>query len=511
MQLKILGLSASLRNARRGGGNRQLVGDLLGLKTKDELFAYLKQQASIHLTQFVEAGRSQKLPFDELYKNLKKLKGYRGLSNSEIVLAAALWSASQLGAAIDHQSLSEYFPEHGRGQNLDRLKDLVLGADGLLLSGPVYFGDRGSLAQSFTDWVRQDPELVAGLRGKVYGGLAVGAKRNGGQETTLIYQLMDMINIGLLGVGNDSETTSQYGGTGWAGDIGTMPKDEYGLDTSMGTGRRVTRVAAMLQMAAGQTLAGRPRVAFWILQDQGDTALGFVRSLIDSGRFAVVPHVFALADKKIVRCLACDVCPTNVDVDSVYRCIIKSKSDALPALHEELIDVDAIIPVTYCPASRAGLQSQYQEFIERTRYLRRGDYVFSDILCAPLVLEDLGTTDNMQIRMMTSMIRHHTIILKPMTAYWQQGTLLNEAQVHAELDEFVAQARRTTAGRLVTYASRVEHLKYNPVGYVLSAMKDAEDEKMKRRREMIETRMDQARRAVARRLVPPETPRRASA
>src|SRR5438270_5374743 len=121
MQLRIVGLSASLRNARRGGGNRQLVGDLVNLKTKDELFAYLKEQASIHLGQFVEAGRSQQLPFDELYKNLKKLKGDRGLSNSEVVLAAALWSAAQLGAAVEHQSLCEYFPEHGRGHNLDRL------------------------------------------------------------------------------------------------------------------------------------------------------------------------------------------------------------------------------------------------------------------------------------------------------------------------------------------------------------------------------------------------------
>ena len=110
----------------------------------------------------------------------------------------------------------------------------------------------------------------------------------------------------------------------------------------------------------------------------------------------------------------------------------------------------------------------------------------------------------MQIRMMTSMIRHHTIILKPMTAYLQKGTLLNEAQIHHELDEFVAQARRITAGRLLTYASRVEHLKYNPVGYVLSAMKDAEDEKMKRRREMIEARMDRARQAVELRVLPPE-------
>jgi multimeric flavodoxin WrbA len=284
-KLKIVGLSASLRNARRGGGNHQLVEDLQRLATKEELVAYLKQQASIHLGQFVEAGRKQQLPFDELYKNLKKLKGDRGLSNSEIALAAALWSAFKLGAEIEHLSLSEFFPEQGKTKNLDSLKETVVAADGLLLSSPVYFGDRGSLAQSFTDWIRQDPELRAGLSGKVYGGLAVGAKRNGGQETTLIYQLMDMIHAGFLGVGNDSETTSQYGGTGWAGDIGTMPNDAYGLDTSMGTGRHVTRVAAMLQMAAGQTLADRPKVAFWILQDKDHKAQRFVEGLVGSGKF----------------------------------------------------------------------------------------------------------------------------------------------------------------------------------------------------------------------------------
>ena len=67
-----------------------------------------------------------------------------------------------------------------------------------------------------------------------------------------------------------------------------------------------------------------------------------------------------------------------------------SNRRATPSRHctSDLIDVDAVIPVTYCTTDRAGLQSQYQEFIERTRYLRRGDYVFSDILSAPLVLEN---------------------------------------------------------------------------------------------------------------------------
>src|SRR5947209_6745366 len=109
MELKIVGLSASLRNARRGGGNKALVTELAALPTKEALFAYLKDQASIHLANFVEAGRRQKLAFDVLYKNLKKLKGDRGLSNSEIALAAALWSAQQLGSTVEHIALSEHF------------------------------------------------------------------------------------------------------------------------------------------------------------------------------------------------------------------------------------------------------------------------------------------------------------------------------------------------------------------------------------------------------------------
>ena len=43
-----------------------------------------------------------------------------------------------------------------------------------------------------------------------------GAKRNGGQETALIYQLVDFINLGMLGAGNDSQRLS---GTIVAGDV----------------------------------------------------------------------------------------------------------------------------------------------------------------------------------------------------------------------------------------------------------------------------------------------------
>ncbi len=90
----------------------------------------------------------------------------------------------------------------------------------IIVSSPVYFGDRGSLVQSLFEFIESDPLLRQDMAGKIYGGLAVGAKRNGGQETTLIYQMLDMLDMGLLAVGNGHETTAQYGGTAKAGDVG---------------------------------------------------------------------------------------------------------------------------------------------------------------------------------------------------------------------------------------------------------------------------------------------------
>ena len=73
------------------------------------------------------------------------------------------------------------------------LKAALRRADGILLSTPVYFGDRSSLSQRFIETIRSDAALCRDLAGRIYAGLAVGAKRNGGQETTLIYQMMDMV------------------------------------------------------------------------------------------------------------------------------------------------------------------------------------------------------------------------------------------------------------------------------------------------------------------------------
>src|SRR5262249_20719824 len=157
------------------------------------------------------------------------------LSNSEAALVAGLWGAFRTGAKIAHCGLGAYFPMTGEADSLDELRQKVLSADSLLVSGPVYFGDRGSVGQEFMEFLYSDPACARYIRNRLYGGIAVGAKRNGGQETTLIYQTIDATNMNMLAVGNDTETTSQYGGTAVAGDVGTLQTDGYGIKTSIGT------------------------------------------------------------------------------------------------------------------------------------------------------------------------------------------------------------------------------------------------------------------------------------
>lgn len=482
----ILGIAASLRNARCGAGNRALVDDLRTIETKEGLNAYLSRQSQVIIEQFLDAGRREGKDFVEIYRNLRKEGRDAGLSNTETALAAALWAAHREGADIDHLSLSEHFTADGRQRNTDVLRAKLLAADGLLISGPVYFGDRGSLAESLLAFIRSDTELREALRGRVYGGIAVGAKRNGGQETTLIYQMLDMVNLGLLTVGNDSETTAQYGGTGHAGDVGTMWKDTYGLETSMGTGRHMAR-ALKYFVAAGRGVDA-PKTLFLLLDD-AHVAASLVDRLVTRFGRSLLPTVIDVTGLNVQRCIACDICPTRVGFDEEYRCAITALADGMPDLHASLLHHDLIIPVATSlrqPAAR----STYQTFIERTRYIRRSDYIWSDVMVAPLVLEEPGDYRSLPIRMMTSFIRHHTVMAKPMIAYLQEGQVTNSESVEEDFSRTLELAARLAAGRLTLAREAAPTRRYNPVGYVLSAAKEGEDQRLDRRHDPARARRD---------------------
>ena len=478
---KVVALSASLRSARRGKGVTGLLDQLRRIPNEEAFFEYVTSEAQIHYQQFIDAGREKGLAFDAIYQNLNRLAGSKGLSNSEIGVAAALWTAHQTGCDIDYIPLADHFgPRETR--HLEALENRLRDADGFILGTPVYFGDRGSLAASFMELLRSSPQLRAHVTGKPVSGVAVGAKRNGGQETTLIYQLAEFASFGMLAVGNNSETTSQYGGTIVAGDIGEGAKDRYGLKTAMGVGRRVARIAIEQSIAMKYEFKSRLRVTFWILQDANKFALNQVRKLLNDSKLSIDAKIILLDEADVQRCIACDICPTHVGLDEEYRCIIRRQSDAVGKYHKELLDPDLIVPVAYSPRDRNDLHSNYQRFMERTRYLRRGDYLFTDLAVLPLVFEELGVGENMMLRILTSMIRHHTVLLQPAMAFMFEGKILNGPEVYQLWQQALVSAQRLAVGRLSGSAEQVKALSYNPVGYILSAAQDRELSVVERRK-----------------------------
>lgn len=491
----ILGVSASLRNARFGRGSESLVTEIQQLGDKVALQAYLQSQSKIITEQFFDAGRSEGLPFDELYKRFKSSSGDRGLSNSECAVVAALFGAMQSGCEIDHVSLSKHFLPSGENKDLDALREKILQADGIIVGGPVYFGDRGSLAQSFIEFLGADDELVEHLQGRVYGGVAVGAKRNGGQETNLIYQLIDLTNLGMLGVGNDSETTSQYGGTAVAGDVGSCHTDDYGIDTCIGTGRRVASVAASLRRSADADRSDRVRIDIWVLQDSPEktfeTHFSDLQSLLSpETRAAAEIRVRNVSQAYVRRCIACDICPTDIGPAHEYRCIITAKRDLFVNEHSDLIDTDAVLLAAYSPKDRRNINSQYQRFIERTRYWRRDDYLLGDLAMAPFVISEVGANQNLHLRMMTSAVRHHTVLHRPIIGFEQDGAIINRADMAEALESFVRQSARLTTSRLASAESADERV-YNPMGYVISHEKVTADQQGERWTELLQVRSDE--------------------
>lgn len=502
--IRLLGVSCSLRNARFGAGSERLVDEIQKFQERSQLIDFLRVQGKILVEEVFDVGRKKGLSFEEIYRTLQSSKGDRGLSNSEAALVAGLWGAHQVGADITHCGLSKFFPAMSPPRRLDELREIVCNADALLISGPVYFGDRGSLAQEFLTFLREDEVCREHVRNKVYGGIAVGAKRNGGQETTLVYQLVDIANLGMLGVGNDSESTSQYGGTLVGGDVGAMSDDDYGIDTAIGTGRRVARVARLLENARRHSELSKPRIAIWLLQDVKDhKGRKFLERFVHDvkSQTGVSLEIMDFTEEAIGRCIACDICPVEIGEINNYRCIIKSKEDLFCLRHADIIDVDAVLVAAYSPKDRLNTVSVYQRFIERTRYIRRDDYVLSDRLVAPFVISEIGSNQNLHIRILTSFIRHHTVLHHPLIGFEHNQKILNWDEVVEQGVSFVDNATRLTLGRLAAVLEAPESKAYNPVGYTVSREKAAAEATTSTYRHWMDRRRNQAE-SLARRRVP---------
>jgi multimeric flavodoxin WrbA len=246
--------------------------------------------------------------------------------NSEIALEYAEEEIKKYPVKIEKVVLNRYFLKDGSHRNIQEVVDKVRKADGILFSTPVYFGAWTSLAQDLLEEMRK---RKVSLFPKVVAFISVGAKRNGGQETTILFAGWDLMNLGACLV-NDGYPISQFGGTCMAGAVGTMRHDEYGKNMCRGVGKRIAETALILK--AGDYSA-KVKKLNWPLK----------------GKF----H----------RCWACAVCPNPVahKRGDDYKC--RNYGDDMHKLHSKIVNANLIIPTGYD-----------LKFEERTRYLRRDNY-----------------------------------------------------------------------------------------------------------------------------------------
>jgi multimeric flavodoxin WrbA len=253
-------------------------------------------------------------------------------SNSDIALAFALFGSRQQGFEIELISIAKIFKhfdptpgdtdiqdEHfNRIRHIDflqlnniayqQLKKMTCSAAGIILGSPVYFGDRSSVANKFMQLTNKHKYL----KNKVFGMIGVGAKRNGGQETTCIYGIYDALMQEAICVGNGPDT-SQYGGTVVAGDLHSTNGDTSGLDRCIELGQRVASIATILRYGR-QTISNRKRLKIKILisMDTPDRHYqNIVRRYFAGYTRMHEIDIINLIDYDIDRCVACSACPSR--------------------------------------------------------------------------------------------------------------------------------------------------------------------------------------------------------
>lgn len=461
---KILGVSSSLRNKRFSYKNN-LSTDIKSIDTLDQLNDFIKNQIKITFKDIENV--SADLNFEEKYKKLKKYKGNRGLSNSETAMVYALWSAKQQKKVdIEYMSLANIF-ENETPEKLKLFKKEFLNCDALLVSGPVYFGDRGSLTQRMIEFLNSDMECMKHAKKILYAGLAVGAKRNGGQETTLIFQTLDFLNLGSKVVGNGYDTTAQYGGTLVSGDIGKLQEDTYGIKTALSTGKNLANMLKNSNFGNKKEVKSKKihTCNIFILQDNKDEeCTKIVRSLVKSNESKLFKfNVFTVFKSNVHKCIACDLCPISEGHPKEYRCIINNKDDFFKLMHNEIIDCDSFIFAAYSGTNFINIKSNYQQFIERTRYLRRDNYLFGNKLTSSLIVSEVNSNRNLHIRILTSLVRHLNILHKPILAFKHGNAYMNFDNVVKEFKNFCSDALKIKKNK--------EKKVYQPVGYEISLKK----------------------------------------
>jgi len=407
------------------------------------------------LIQLVQDSKSLETLLESLQIIPKK-----EISNSDALSAIALYGAKEEGATLDHLSLNAPLSP-------ESLLEKVAQANSIVLASPVYFGDRSSFADIFLKHVQK----LNALEGKAFSVISVGAKRNGGQETTNIYALFDAINMGGIGHGNGPRT-SQYGGTTFAADRQAALKDELGIETTLGTGRRAAQVGRILKYASITEEINPLKVGVIITCDN---LTHFIEhQTTELLKSLDTPHasyqIVNLLDYYIHPCLACSVCPApkkvakKEETGENYVCAIENKIDGMKRLYHQLEGIDALIMVG-ANLDNPNLEDHYQVFTERTRAIRRSDFEWTNTPFTSLIFKSVNANKDrlFGLRAMTSYLRHNTLVFKPIRSLEYQGVILSSPI--KDLDNFLNWATKIRTGRNLAGPTNVSYTAGGPGGY----------------------------------------------
>ncbi|WP_423792946.1 flavodoxin family protein [Methanocaldococcus indicus] len=178
--------------------------------------------------------------------------------NTSFLVKEALEVIKKEGIDVEFISLSDkdmnpclacdLCKETGKCEISDDINDILekmKEADAIILGSPVYFGGVSAQLKMLMD--RSRPLRVGfQLKNKIGGAIAVGASRNGGQETT-IQQIHNFFLIHSMIVVGDGEPTAHYGGTG----VGKAPEecknDKIGIETSKNLGKKIAELLKLMK------------------------------------------------------------------------------------------------------------------------------------------------------------------------------------------------------------------------------------------------------------------------
>ena len=146
----------------------------------------------------------------------------------------------------------------GQKDDMSEIYPLLLGADGLLLASPAYFGRPSGRLSNLIDRLRVfafGNYYRNGLKDKVGAGLAIAWTRHGGVETTLLtinyaFGAMGMLNVPEHGIFLGAAGVSSLGGTGkfTPDDKHLILKDEYGLRSAHKIVKRMVEIIRIVKL-----------------------------------------------------------------------------------------------------------------------------------------------------------------------------------------------------------------------------------------------------------------------